>query len=365
MNKIVLMDQNAGEPPLTLTPTTFAELGVHEREHLEEWIKKNPDLLGTKLLLIASEFDRFDKSDKRLDLLALDDKGKLVIIELKRDVAGSHADLQAIRYAAFCSTMSFEKAVALYAQFATKGDIEEAKRRILEFVNPGFSALDNKPRIILAAGGFDDPEITSCVLWLRSFGVDISCVEITPYRMPDKRIVLVPRVIIPLPEAKDYIVRAEKKEAEQGQQMKFTEADLLKTADVRGIIPLLNPCRQMSGVWKEAPASVYGGSFVYSVTTGKGWRSLFGVNISGERKATPVGQLDVWIPIKNLAEVTNQDESVIRTAIGEAHLEFFTEDKGDALIRLTKADDAKALVNRLQEWASNAPQTAAGLTAVG
>jgi len=28
---------------------------------------------------------------------------------------------------------------------------------------------------------FDDQEVTSCVLWLRSFGLDISCVEITPY----------------------------------------------------------------------------------------------------------------------------------------------------------------------------------------
>jgi hypothetical protein len=356
-NKIVLMDQKAASSSLTITPTTFADLKVDERKNLEEWIKENPDILGTKLLLITSEFDRFDKSEKRLDLLALDDKGKLVIIELKRDAAGSHADLQAIRYAAFCSTMRFEEMVNLYAHFAKKGGIEEARQDILGFVgDPGFSELDNKPRIILAAGGFDDPEITSCVLWLRKCGIDISCVEITPYRMPDNRIVLAPRVIIPLPEAEDYMVRVEEKEAQQGQQRTVTESDLLKAADVRGVAPLLDLCPKVKTVWKENVGSAYGGSFVYSLTTENGWRSLFGVNVSGDRKATPVGQLDVWIPIKNLAEVAKQEESVIRTAVREVHFQLVAEEKLDTVIRLSKTDDAQALVNLLLEWASSGSQ---------
>ena len=97
--------------------------------------------------------------------------------------------------------------------------MEVAKREFQEFVeDPDFSKLDNKPRIILAAGGFGDQELTSCVLWLRSFGVDISCVELAPYRASDeKRLILVPRVIIPLPEAEAYLVGTEKKEAEQGK----------------------------------------------------------------------------------------------------------------------------------------------------
>src|SRR5713226_115158 len=109
-NRIVLMDQGKS---LTLTQTSFAELLVKERQDLEEWNKANPDILGAELLLITSEYDRFDKSDLRLDLMAIDRKGKLVIIELKRDVKGTLADLQALRYAAFCSTMTFQDVVNL------------------------------------------------------------------------------------------------------------------------------------------------------------------------------------------------------------------------------------------------------------
>ena len=80
------------------------------------------------------------------------------------------------------------------------------------------SLLDSKPRMLIAAGGFDDRQITTCVLWLRSFGVDISCVEVSPYRLNgDKRLFLVPRVIIPLPEAANYIEGVEAKEIEQSQ----------------------------------------------------------------------------------------------------------------------------------------------------
>ena len=64
-----------------------------------------PAILGEELLIITSEYDRFDKTNERLDLLALDKDGNLVVIELKRDDSGKNVDLQAIKYAAYCSTL--------------------------------------------------------------------------------------------------------------------------------------------------------------------------------------------------------------------------------------------------------------------
>ena len=45
----------------------------------------------------------------------IDKAGNLVVIELKRDEDGAHMELQAIRYAAMVSTMTFERAVEVYA----------------------------------------------------------------------------------------------------------------------------------------------------------------------------------------------------------------------------------------------------------
>lgn|ERR1019366_10007736 len=199
-----------------LSRKTFSELEIKERQDIEKWILEKPqEFLGEPLLLISSEFDKFDKSNKRLDVLALDGSGKLVIIELKREVSNSLAELQAIRYAAFCSTMKFNEVVEWRAKY-THTDEATARSEMRDFVDDeDFSDIDDKPRIILAAGAFDDPELTSCVLWLRTFQVDISCVEIAPYALPEGRLILVPRVLIPLPEAEDFIVKTEEKIAEQ------------------------------------------------------------------------------------------------------------------------------------------------------
>jgi hypothetical protein len=200
---------------------SFSDIGIKERQDLERWIIAHPELLGEELLIITSEFDRFDKSNRRLDILALDSEGVLVVIELKLDASRSLADQQAIRYAAFCSTMIMENLVRLFAVFKGVSE-EEASQKICEFLElDDLPELNNRPRIILAAGSFNDQELTSCVLWLRNFGIDISCVELTPYQLKDSsQIILVPRIIIPLPEAKDIQIKAERKEVHQVQQAK-------------------------------------------------------------------------------------------------------------------------------------------------
>ena len=54
---------------------------------------RQPRHLGEDLLIIGKEFSGFDRTNERLDLLAVDEDGKLVIIELKRDHTGSRRPL--------------------------------------------------------------------------------------------------------------------------------------------------------------------------------------------------------------------------------------------------------------------------------
>lgn len=67
---------------------SFTELGFKERANLQEWIAHNPTCLGEELLIIQKEFNGFDETNERLDLLALDKQGNLVIIENKLDDTG-------------------------------------------------------------------------------------------------------------------------------------------------------------------------------------------------------------------------------------------------------------------------------------
>lgn len=196
--------------------TDFKSKNILERQHIEKWIENYPDILGEELLVITSEYDKFDKTNERLDVLAIDKDGNLVVIELKRDDSGKHADLQAIRYAAYCSNFRLEKICQLYKEYSTKRgkelSDEQASDEILAFIeNEDFEEINDRPRIILVARQFRT-EVTSSVLWLRNFEVDISCVKFTPYDMGKEEIAFESNIIIPLPEARDFIVEAERKE---------------------------------------------------------------------------------------------------------------------------------------------------------
>ena len=201
---ILVIDEQLFEK---VNESSFVGLNIWERQHIQEWIRQAPEILGEELLVVSIEFDRFNNSKDRLDVLAIDRQGNLVVVELKRDPFAGYADLQSIRYAAMVSSMTVEKLLPYYVAYQKKhlGEKSPSKEgsmiNIQEFVtNDDFEELSNSPRIILCSEDFSQ-EITTTVLWLNQNGLDISCVKITPHNLGDK-IAIVPNKIIPLQEAK-------------------------------------------------------------------------------------------------------------------------------------------------------------------
>jgi RecB family endonuclease NucS len=91
---------------------SFNELGLTERKHLQEWLAHEPSALGEELLIIQKEFDGFDDTRERLDLLALDKDGNLVIIENKLDDSGRDVVWQALKYASYCASLTKLQAIS-------------------------------------------------------------------------------------------------------------------------------------------------------------------------------------------------------------------------------------------------------------
>jgi len=216
--------------------TDFKSNNILERQHIEKWIENYPAILGEELLVITTEYDRFDKTNERLDILGLDTDGNLVVIELKRDDSGKNVDLQAIKYAAYCSTLRLSDVCQLYQVYCKKQgeDLsdEHAREKILQFIeNEDFEEINERPRIILVARQFR-AEVTASVIWLRKFEVDISCVKLSPYEMGNGDIAFESNIVIPLPEARDFIVQTERKEGRSltVSQVEYVEfyKDLIK-----------------------------------------------------------------------------------------------------------------------------------------
>ena len=101
----------------TIEEVDFARLGLQERKDIQEWIVASPVILGEDLLIIGKEFSRFDRTNERLDLLAVDSDGMLVVIELKRDDTGADAHWQAIKYASYLHRSTAENIVKMTADY--------------------------------------------------------------------------------------------------------------------------------------------------------------------------------------------------------------------------------------------------------
>jgi RecB family endonuclease NucS len=89
----------------SLTTRTFGDLGFSERKNLQEWIAKEPSCLGEEFLIIQKEFSGFSDTYERLDILALNKQGSLVLIENKLDDTGRDVTWQALKYASYCSSI--------------------------------------------------------------------------------------------------------------------------------------------------------------------------------------------------------------------------------------------------------------------
>lgn len=48
----------------------FQELGYKERENLQEWISKNPEVFGEELIIIQKEYAGFNDTKERLTSLS-------------------------------------------------------------------------------------------------------------------------------------------------------------------------------------------------------------------------------------------------------------------------------------------------------
>lgn len=219
--------------PLELT--TFAANAILERRDLQRLLRDSVEVIAPGTLVVAEEFGEWADSGRRIDLLGLDRAANLVVIELKRTEDGGHMDLQAIRYAAMLSAMTFGRLVEVYAEYLRGLDRnhEEAEKLILDFLNWEAPEEDNfaaDVRIVLAASNFSK-EVTTTVMWLNERDVDIRCVRLQPYRLED-RVLLDVQQIIPLPEAGAYQVQLRAKATERRQSRRsengpdFTRYDL-------------------------------------------------------------------------------------------------------------------------------------------
>src|SRR5580704_12780226 len=201
-----------------LKVVTFASQNILERKDLQRILRTHIEAIAPGTLVLAEEFSDWEGSGRSIDLLCVDRNANLVVVELKRTEDGGHMELQAIRYAAMISKMTFADAVNAHTNFLKKigSNSSEAENAILNFLDwtePKGSDFAKDVRIVLVSANFSK-EITTSVLWLNERDLDIRCVRLIPYEFNEKTLLDIQQVL-PLPESTEYQIRLRRKAAEE------------------------------------------------------------------------------------------------------------------------------------------------------
>ena len=258
--------------------TKFSSEGILERQHIQNALKKQIEIISPNLLVISEEFCEWEDSKRRIDLLAIDRDANIVVIELKRTETGEHMELQALRYASMVSTLKFDRTIEIYEKYLQSiGSEVDALEEVLTFLNKSEEeAKDefaNDVKIILVSSDFSK-ELTTSVMWLNERKLDIKCFRLIPYKM-DREVLIDIQQIIPLPEAESYQIKIreqkeEKREARTGirDYSRYTfngENGLSKRGIVLNIWKYYlrnNPNLTMNKLQNDFPRDIKGNLFV-------------------------------------------------------------------------------------------------------
>ncbi len=140
---------------------------------LHQFLRQDPSLLGTSLLVIGSEV--VTPYGKRLDLLAIDADGNLHVLELKRDRTPREVVAQVLDYGSWVTTLSRDEIIDI-AEKELDQPFEAAFEEAFGITPP--DELNGELRLTIIASSLDASS-ERIVTYLRGFGVPINAVFFT------------------------------------------------------------------------------------------------------------------------------------------------------------------------------------------
>jgi hypothetical protein len=239
-----------------ILPQMLIEAGLKEREDLQDLIERNPKVffdeigLGKAVLLGTEVQPARHMVGDRIDLLALDKDGAVIIIELKRGRGNKLHLLQAMSYAAMISKWQGDEFRALLKNGSP--DLDDAAQ------------INSYQRIILVADAFEYEVLTTAEWLVETYNLEILCIRLQVARDPASgaEYLVCERVYPPI-EIEEHAVQ--RRAQNRGDPPPSGPAEIVKTpanADVSAFF---------EGQRAQAPYDDKNGAFRYVVGSKVAW----------------------------------------------------------------------------------------------
>jgi len=166
-------------------------------EDIENLVQRNPGLLfNQKLLLIGRQI--ITSTRKRIDLLGVDQMGRLIVIELKRGIAPRDMMAQILDYSSWLSKISERELEQIAKSYFQKYDLPY---HTLHQAYQEFYKVKTIPRLgsdivnVLFAENFQE-DLINAVDYLKDQGVDIYLLEFSLFEKEEGEYIIVENLSI-------------------------------------------------------------------------------------------------------------------------------------------------------------------------
>lgn len=317
--------------------TRLQNASIDLEAHLEEWIKSDPSLVSDDLLLSAQQPQT--AHGKVLDLLGIDSTGDLVVVEIKRAETLRDTVGQGIEYAAWASGLGVERIVEIASgRFGSEEGFRAAFAE--KFGHEVPETLNQKQSIYLVAPMISDFTASGITYLSEKFSLPINGISFDVFEVDGRRI-LVKQVVVdeeppPPPTSKRQITR--------------TMEDFETLAEENGVDDMYHALLTLKELFPSIERSATSFNFRAVTPDGKS-RAVLSVYPTA---LTTQDAVDIYFaPFDQLVSLFGNPREDCQELIGT--LGGKSNSRGWTLVRLKTLDDASNLVQKVREFAANAP----------
>lgn len=164
-------------------PAVLPVVSLEAEMLLEQMIVKQPAILSDHWMLIGQQV--LTDYGGRLDLLALNQDGQLILVELKRDLTPKNVVAQALDYASWVQNLTPEKIADIYVRFSNGCSLSEAFERKFG-VALDEDQLNGSHQIFIVASELD-ASTERIVNYLSAMNVPINVIFFQVFQDGDKQ----------------------------------------------------------------------------------------------------------------------------------------------------------------------------------
>lgn len=157
---------------------------VDRERRLEDWIESHPDILGERLLLVGRQVQT--AYGGIIDLLAVDNEGRCVVIELKRGRTPRDIVAQALDYVSWVSELQDTDVRDRIARMSGLCFNDAYRNRFGEVNTP--EKLNTDQRILIVATDIDGATTRIVEYLTRRYGIDVNVVALSYFKVGEQEL---------------------------------------------------------------------------------------------------------------------------------------------------------------------------------